>query len=152
MSWRLLKTGNGYMRVHYVLWLFHTFGTENTNYICYKKLEKHKAIHSEFSVKITFQLQFYTQSKLLLLKENRFKDTFRWCLKKLTSHALFLGKSKSCADKMKEKSWRRKQQPTPVSLPGKSRVQRSWVGYSPWGRKESDTARQLNDDIHRKRP
>ena len=61
-------------------------------------------------------------------------------------------KSKSCADKMKEKSWRRKQQPTPVSLPGKSRGQRSWVGYSPWGRKESDTARQLNDDIHRKRP
>ena len=35
--------------------------------------------------------------------------------------------------------WRRKWQPTPVSLPGKSHGQRSLVGYSPWGRKESDT-------------
>ena len=31
--------------------------------------------------------------------------------------------------------WRRTWQPTPVFLPGKSRRQRSLVGYSPWGRK-----------------
>ena len=36
--------------------------------------------------------------------------------------------------------WRRKWQPTPVSLPGKSRGQRSLMGYSPWGHKELDTA------------
>ena len=35
-------------------------------------------------------------------------------------------------------SWRRTQQPTPVLLPEKH-GQRSLVGYSPWGRKESDT-------------
>ena len=35
--------------------------------------------------------------------------------------------------------WRRKWQPTPVSLPGKSRGQTSLVGYSSWGRKELDT-------------
>ena len=35
--------------------------------------------------------------------------------------------------------WRRKWQPTPVFLPGKSHGRRSLVGYSPWGRKESDT-------------
>ena len=29
--------------------------------------------------------------------------------------------------------------PTPVFLPGKSHGQRNLVGYSPWGRKESDT-------------
>ena len=29
--------------------------------------------------------------------------------------------------------WRRKWQPTPVLLPGKSHGQRSLVGYSPWG-------------------
>jgi len=29
--------------------------------------------------------------------------------------------------------------PTPVLLPGNSRGQRSLVGFSPWGRKESDT-------------
>ena len=36
-------------------------------------------------------------------------------------------------------SWRRKWQPTPVLLPGKSYGQRSLVGYRPWGHKESDT-------------
>jgi len=35
--------------------------------------------------------------------------------------------------------WRRKWQPTPVFLPGKSHGQRSLVGYSPWGHKELDT-------------
>ena len=35
--------------------------------------------------------------------------------------------------------WRRKWQPTPVLLPGKSHGQRSVVGYSPLGLKESDT-------------
>ena len=35
--------------------------------------------------------------------------------------------------------WRRKCQTTPVLLPGKSHGQRSLVGYSPWGHKESDT-------------
>ena len=39
-----------------------------------------------------------------------------------------------------EKEW----QPTPtVLLPGNSPGQRSLVGYSPWGRKESDMAEQL---------
>ena len=37
------------------------------------------------------------------------------------------------------RKWRRKWQPTPVFLPGKSRGWRNLVGYSPWGRKESDT-------------
>ena len=34
---------------------------------------------------------------------------------------------------------RRKWQPAPVYLPGKSHGQRSLAGYSPWGLKESDT-------------
>ena len=33
-----------------------------------------------------------------------------------------------------------KWQPTPVFLPGESHGWRSMVGYSPWGRKESDTS------------
>ena len=36
-------------------------------------------------------------------------------------------------------SWRRKRQPTPLFLPGKSHGQRSPAGYSPWGHTESDT-------------
>ena len=39
--------------------------------------------------------------------------------------------------------WRREWQPTPVFLPGESHGQRSLVGYSPWGRKESDTTERL---------
>ena len=35
--------------------------------------------------------------------------------------------------------WRRKCQPTPVFLPGKSQGQRSLVGCRLWGRTESDT-------------
>ena len=38
---------------------------------------------------------------------------------------------------------RRTWQPTPVFLPGESHGQRRQVGYSPWGRKESDTTRRL---------
>ena len=39
--------------------------------------------------------------------------------------------------------WRRKWQPTPGLLPGQSHGQRSLVGYSPWGHKESDTTERL---------
>ena len=44
--------------------------------------------------------------------------------------------------------WRRKWQPTEVLSPGKSHGQRSLVGYSPWGRKESDTTEQLHFHFH----
>ena len=40
--------------------------------------------------------------------------------------------------------WRRKWQPTPVFLPGKSHGQRNLVGYSPWGPKELDTTERLH--------
>ena len=40
--------------------------------------------------------------------------------------------------------WRRKRQPTPVLLSGESHGQRSLVGYSPRGLKESDTPERLH--------
>ena len=40
--------------------------------------------------------------------------------------------------------WRRKWQLTPVLLPGKFHGRKSLVGYSPWGRKESDTTGWLH--------
>ena len=39
--------------------------------------------------------------------------------------------------------WKRKQQPTPIFLLGKSHGQRSLVGYSPWGHKEVDMTEWL---------
>ena len=44
--------------------------------------------------------------------------------------------------------WRKKWQPTPVFLPGEAHGQRSLVGYSPWGWKDSDmTERQYTHAI-----
>ena len=40
--------------------------------------------------------------------------------------------------------WRRKWQPLPVVLPGKSHGQRSLAGYSPWAGKESDMTERLS--------
>ena len=44
--------------------------------------------------------------------------------------------------------WRRKWQPTPVFLPGKSHGWQSLVGYCSWGRKESDVTEQLHFHVH----
>ena len=38
----------------------------------------------------------------------------------------------------------KKWQPTPVFLPGESHGWRSLIGYSPWGRKESDTTERVH--------
>ena len=40
--------------------------------------------------------------------------------------------------------WRRKWQATPALLPGKLHGWRSLIGYSPWGRKESDATEWLH--------
>ena len=42
--------------------------------------------------------------------------------------------------------WRRKWQPTPVILPGKSHGQRSQAGCSPWGSKSVEYTEQLNNN------
>ena len=44
---------------------------------------------------------------------------------------------------VKKAPWRREWQPTPVFLLGESHGQRSLVGYSPLGHKESDMTKQL---------
>ena len=41
-------------------------------------------------------------------------------------------------------SWRREGLPAPVFLPGEFHGQRSLVGYSSWGHKESDVTEQLS--------
>ena len=40
--------------------------------------------------------------------------------------------------------WRRKWQPIPVFLPGKSHGQQGLAGYDPWGHKKSDRNWQLS--------
>ena len=54
----------------------------------------------------------------------------------------------ACAEFLFDRSltirWRRKWQPTPVLLPGKSHGWKSLVGCSPWGRKELDMTKWLH--------
>ena len=47
--------------------------------------------------------------------------------------------------------WRRKWQPTPVHLPGKSHGQRSLVDCSPWDHKESDMTERHHFHFHQRR-
>ena len=46
--------------------------------------------------------------------------------------------------------WRREWLPTPVLSPGAFQGQRSLVGYSPWGHRESDMAEWLSLSLSRK--
>jgi len=43
--------------------------------------------------------------------------------------------------------WRRKWKPTQVFLPREFHAQRSQVGYSPWGQKQSGMTEQLSPSI-----
>ena len=45
--------------------------------------------------------------------------------------------------------WKRKWQPTPVFLPGKSHGWRSLAGYSPWSYKESNTTNTFTFTLFR---
>ena len=45
-----------------------------------------------------------------------------------------------CIHRVRRRHWH----PTPVLLPGKSHGRRSLVGYSPWGREQSDTTERLH--------
>ena len=68
---------------------------------------------------ILFMVSFAVQKLLILIRYNLFIFVFIF---------ITLGSP-----------WRRKWQPTPVSLPGKLHGQRSLVGCNPWGHKESAT-------------
>ena len=63
----------------------------------------------------------------------------KWALESITTNKASGGDGKI--------PWRRKWQSTPVLLPGKSHGQRSLVGYSLWGHRESDTTERLNVQI-----
>ena len=59
------------------------------------------------------------------------------------------GKEYACQagdDGVEKLFWWREWQPTPAFLPGESHGQRSLVGYSPWGHKESDTTEWLSNN------
>ena len=79
-------------------------------------------------------LQLYSISSLTLVAQMvkhlpAMQETWVWSLGLIPGFDPWVGKI----------PWRRKWRPTPVLLPGKFHAQKSLVGYSPWGCKESDT-------------
>ena len=70
----------------------------------------------------------------------------RWCSGKESSCQCRRHKRRRFDPWVRKIPWRRKWQPTPVFLPGKSHGWRSPVGYHPWGHKEST---QLSTHTHK---
>ena len=74
----------------------------------------------------------------------RYEDSYHWLA------SLLSGKESACSagaqgsiPRSGRFPWKRKWQPTPVFFPGKSHWWKTLAGYSPWGRKESDTTERL---------
>ena len=67
----------------------------------------------------------------------------RWCSSKESTCQCRRFRSHGFILWLEKIPWRRKWQPTPMFLPGKFQGQRSPVGCSPLGRKESDTAERV---------
>ena len=72
----------------------------------------------------------------------------RWCSGKESTCQCRRRKRCGLNPCIRKMPWRRKWQPIPVFLPGESHGQRNLAGYSPWGRKESDTTEDRDLDLN----
>ena len=89
----------------------------------------------------------YSSVMLRLVIASNFMNPYRWgflAAQTLKASAYNAGDLDSIPGLNRNIPWRRKWQPTPVLLPGKSHGRRSLVGYSPWGHKESDMTEWLH--------
>ena len=88
------------------------------------------------------KLQSNHKTKLWLILK------IKWCLTSLVAqrvkHLPAMQKTRVFDPWVRKIPWRRKWQPTPVLLPGKSHRWRSLVGYSPWDCKELDVTEWLH--------
>ena len=134
----LVETLNHYHSLPQVLWILSDYWTHN----CYHK---------------TFTIWYVRESLLLPL----FRGRVNWDSERLGTSSLPDVRKNEIGIPCKEnvlaledkdlhlkatshKYWRREWQPTPVFMPEESHGPRSQVGYSPWGRKESDTTERLH--------
>ena len=79
--------------------------------------------------------QMFTAALFIIGPNEITQSSPRWCSSKESACWYRRCRFDTWARKI---SWRRKEQPTPVFLPGKFHGQRSLVGCSPWGLKELD--------------
>ena len=121
--WVLLDTSYNKLTVNEIRFFFNPRrGGKNDHFDCIKNFSK--SISKELT-KFNHEQQIYSEL-LMWLSHKEFTCQCRRC------------RRWGCDPWVRKNPWRRKWQPTPVSLPGKSHGQRSLVGYSPWSHKEPD--------------
>ena len=86
---------------------------------------------------------FTTSATCLVLSEACFPELYSGLYSYIGERICLQCKRPEFSPWVGKMPWRRKWQPTLVFLPGKFHAQRSLVGYSPWGHKESDMTEQL---------
>ena len=127
------------------------------------QLAEYNQLHQESAVNIVSALREpHTEVNLLSSQPFIFFLTFRiFVIKTICCNWLIffpggsVGKESACnagdlglIPGLGRFPWRRRGQPTPVFLPGKSQEQRSVAGYRPWGHQELDTTEQLSTAQH----
>ena len=93
------------------------------------------------TVKFSFSLRFFSEHNAKTIPLMDVSVSFYFVIKSPLRLPWWLsGKESTCQCRrcrfnswLREIPWRRKWQPTPLFLPGKSHGQRSLVVYSPWG-------------------
>ena len=111
-----------------------------------KKEESHTVLILKFD-------SFLNQVKVIVLTRCSYQDASAFWEEPLASKSV-----SSIMGKIKERmlplppdvqGWRRKWQPTPVFMPGKSHGPRNLVGYNPWGCKELDMTERLLCSVYK---
>ena len=168
MSWDLLLVNPALLHVSNLLLSFHCFWNFHAHgyYSCYKEsLVPLCCLKIAFIKKINNYSKVTRGSKRKLQKINNIKEAPlqfinektvfpEWILcalgfpgdsvlKDLPANAGAAGNA-GLTPGSGTSPWRRKWQPTPRLLLGKSRRQRKLESYSPWGCKESDTTERLS--------
>ena len=116
--------------------IFYTVGESNESWsLCHKRF-RWVRVSALFNFTLTFSL--VSRAFCLLLRLTR-TSLVAQTVKRLST--MLETWVRSWVGKI---PWRRKWKSTPVLLPEKSHGQRSLVGYSPWGRKESDRTEWLH--------
>ena len=93
-------------------------------------------IHNDFVILISFLLIFTIDVLFDIIKNSVGSIiSFLLCTQKLFLSLYYYGLYHA-----RRRQWH----PTPALLPGKSHGRRSLVGWSPWGREESDTTERLH--------
>ena len=128
-----------------VVWYFHLFKNCPQSFVTHTIKGFSVVNEAEVDVFLEFSIFFYDATDVgnLLSGSSAFSKSslniwnlaWGWIQPALTQWA---------ASELLNSAPLRKWHPTPVLLPGKSHGRRSLVGYSWWGRKESDTTEQLH--------